>query len=75
MTSSWTLQPLQKVMNTAARLVLHMRPGDWRPGESTPSALSQPHWLQVRQLIDYKWLVHLALNGKALKHTFLKKKI
>jgi len=57
-----TLQPLQKVMNSAARLVLNLR-----PGEPTTAALRQLHWLPVRQRIEYKLclLVHLSIHGQA----------
>jgi hypothetical protein len=57
-----TLQPLQKVLNSAARLVLNLR-----PGEPTTAALRQLHWLPVRQRIEYKLclLVHLSINGQA----------
>ena len=57
-----TLQPLQRVMNAAARLVLNLRPRD-----HITAALRELHWLPVQQRILFKTclLVHLSLTGRA----------
>ena len=57
-----TLAPLQRVLHTAARLVLDLKPRD-----HVTSALRTLHWLPIKQRIEFKLclLVHLALNGRA----------
>jgi hypothetical protein len=56
------LQPLRRVMNAAARLVLGLKPRD-----HVTTALKQLHWLPIEARIKYKLclLVHLAINGRA----------
>jgi len=51
-----TLQPLQRVQNTAARLV-----SDTKPRDHISPVLAQLHWLPVNQRITYKLclLMHL----------------
>ena len=46
---SSTIEPLQRVLNAAARLVLNLRPSD----HITP-ALQQLHWLPIESRITYK---------------------
>ena len=60
-----TLAPLQRVLHSAARLVLELRPRD----HVTP-ALRQLHWLPIVQRIDYKlcMLVHKVSVGHAPKY-------
>jgi len=55
------LAPLQRVINTAARIVLDIRPG----GHVIP-ALRDLHWLPVTARIKYKLclLVHKATVGR-----------
>lgn len=57
-----TLSSLQRVLHTAARIVLNLRPCD----HVTP-ALRELHWLPVVERIDYKLclLVHKTLVGHA----------
>ena len=57
-----TIEPLQRVMNAAARLVLNLKPRD----HMTP-ALQTLHWLPVKYRIQYKLclLVHRALHSQA----------
>jgi len=59
---SSTLAPLQRVQNTAARLVLDLKPRD-----HLTSAYHQLYWLLVRQRIEYNLclLTHLAVTGKS----------
>ena len=53
-----TTEPLQRVLNAAARLVLNLRPRD----HVTP-ALQQLHWLPIDYRITYKLclIMHLVL--------------
>ena len=57
-----TLAPLQRVLHSAARLVLGLKPWD-----HVTAALRDLHWLPIRQRIDYKLclLVHRAVTGQA----------
>jgi len=59
---SSTIAPLQRVQNTAARIVARLRPRD----HVTP-ALQELHWLPVKQRIVYKLclLMHLVHIGRA----------
>ena len=50
-----SIQKLQRVQNTAARIVLQV-PAVWRQSPSQP-LLEELHWLPVRQRIDYKLAV------------------
>ena len=56
------LEPLQRVQNAAARLVMHLKPSD----HITP-ALFQLHWLPVKQRILYKLciMVYKSVNNQA----------
>jgi hypothetical protein len=60
--SAAALQPLQRVMNAAARIVLNLRPRD-----HITTALRELHWLPVQQRNLFKTclLVHLSLTGRA----------
>ena len=57
-----TLAPLQRVLHSAARLVLGLKPWD-----HVTAAVRDLHWLPIRQRIDYKLclLVHRAVTGQA----------
>jgi len=59
---AWTLAPLQRVMNAAARLVCDLSSRD-----HVMPALQSLHRLPIKQRIQFKLclLVHLAINGKA----------
>jgi hypothetical protein len=56
------LEPLQRVQNAAARLVMNLKPSD----HITP-ALFHLHWLPVKQRISYKLclMVFKSLNNQA----------
>ena len=62
---SYLLNKLQRVQNSAARLVLHLR-----KYEHITPALVQLHWLPVKFRINFKVLltVFKVLNGKAPKY-------
>jgi len=49
-TAAVNLRPLQLVMNAAARLVVKKRKSD----SITPTLRDTPHWLLVRERIDFK---------------------
>ena len=57
-----SIRPLQRVLNTAARVVLGQVLRD-----SATAALKELHWLLIRARVDYKLylLAHRALNGTA----------
>ena len=59
---SSTLAPLQRVLNSAARFVLNLR-----PNEHITAGLKALHWLPIKQRIQYKLclLVHLALHNRS----------
>ena len=60
-----SIRPLQRVLNTAARVVLGQGPRD-----SATAALKELHWLPVRTRVEYKLclLTHRALNGTAPRY-------
>ena len=60
-----SIRPLQRVLNTAARVVLGQGPRD-----SATAALKELHWLPVRARVEYKLclLTHRALNGTAPRY-------
>ena len=62
---SYLLNKLQRVQNSAARLVLHLR-----KYEHITPALVQLHWLPVKFRINFKVLLTVSkvLNGKAPKY-------
>ena len=57
-----SIRPLQRIMNTSARVVLGQGPRD-----SATAALKELHWFPIRARVDYKLclLAHRALNGTA----------